>query len=314
MAYPNDPPVPSSLTLTSNTINNDLVAWWPLTDGAGNATDISTNSYTGIATSSPTFESTSIGTAASFTAGSRFEVSSDLWNTYFNGQTQFSMAGWYFADAVNTDQSIGLNCFDGVGSEFLARFDSSRLQGIIANGGFVQTSTAVTAATAGQWQQYAITVDMSVGEMKVYLDSILLTTKPFSTRTFANLVDDPAIGASTSASRPFTGEQQNIRIWSRVITSGEVSTLYTDPWAGSSYSPNEGGGGSDGVWPYSGMPVMTGINGTTTAYNSNIIINYPGKRGLPGNNAGIISGDPTLGATTYFSGVLADRLRGRYRY
>jgi hypothetical protein len=313
MAYPNDPPVPSSLTLTSNTINNDLVAWWPLTDGAGNATDISSNGYDGTATSSPTFESTSIGTAASFAGGSRFEVSSDLWNTYVDGQTQLSMAGWYYADSL-VDQSIGLNCYDGVGGEFLVRFDANRVQGIIANGGFVETINSGTAATAGQWQQYAVTVDMSIGEMKVYMDGSLMTHRLFSSRTFSNLIDDPAIGASTSASRPFTGEQQNIRFWSRVITSEEVSTLFTDPWAGSSYSPNEGGGGSNGIWPYSGMPVMTGINGTTTAYNNNIIVNYPGKRGLPGNNAGIISGDPTLGATTYFSGVLADRLRGRYRY
>jgi hypothetical protein len=226
------------MSLTGNPINQNLICFWPMTDGSGGITDISGNGYDGVATSSPTWETTSKGTAPSFTGGSRFEVSSALWATYFNTQTQLSMAGWYYADAL-TDQSIGLNCFDGVGSEFLVRFDTSRLQGIIGNGGFVQSSTAVTAATAGQWQQYAVTVDMSIGEMKVYMDKVLLTTASFSARTFAGLTDDPAIGASTTGSRAFTGEQQNIRLFDRILSQSDVETLYDDPWAGTSYSPNE---------------------------------------------------------------------------
>jgi hypothetical protein len=192
------------MSLTGNPINQNLICFWPMTDGSGGITDISGNGYDGVATSSPTWETTSKGTAPSFTGG--------LWATYFNTQTQLSMAGWYYADAL-TDQSIGLNCFDGVGSEFLVRFDTSRLQGIIGNGGFVQSSTAVTAATAGQWQQYAVTVDMSIGEMKVYMDKVLLTTASFSARTFAGLT--------------------------RILSQSDVETLYDDPWAGTSYSPNE---------------------------------------------------------------------------
>jgi surface protein len=68
-----------------------------------------------------------------------------------------------------------------------------------------------------------------------------------------------------------------------------------------------------GNWPFSGMPVMTGLDGTTIAYNNNIIVNYQGKRGIPGNNFGVITGPANPNATTYFSGVLANRFRGGYR-
>jgi len=69
-----------------------------------------------------------------------------------------------------------------------------------------------------------------------------------------------------------------------------------------------------GNWPFSGMPVMTGLDGTTVAYNSNIVVNYQGKRGIPGNNFGVITGPANPNATTYFSGLLANRFRGGYRY
>jgi hypothetical protein len=35
MAYPNDPPAPSGMTLTGNLLNNNLVAFYPMTDGSG---------------------------------------------------------------------------------------------------------------------------------------------------------------------------------------------------------------------------------------------------------------------------------------
>jgi hypothetical protein len=211
-----------------------------MTDGSGGITDISGNGYDGVATSSPVWVTTSKGTAPGFPGSGRFEVPAAMWTAYFNGNTAFSVSGWYLATAVNTDQTVGINIWDGVGSEFLLRFDNSRLQVLTANGGFQQTSTlaGVTASTPGVWEHFVATVDMT-GEIKIYLNKNLITTKTFSTRTFGPVTDDPAIGAGTGGQRPFGGHKQNIRIFNRILSLSDVETLYDDPWAGTDYSPNE---------------------------------------------------------------------------
>ena len=83
MAYPNDPPAPSGLTLTGNTINDNLVAFYPMTDGSGGIADISGNGYDGVATSSPIWVTTSKGTAPGFPGSGRFEVPAAMWTAYF---------------------------------------------------------------------------------------------------------------------------------------------------------------------------------------------------------------------------------------
>jgi len=238
MAYPNDPPAPSGLTLTSNTINDNLVAWWPMTDGSGGIADISGNGYDGVATDSPTWATTAKGAAPAFPSTARFEVPQAMWNDNISGGTEWSVSGWYYATAVNTDQTVGINCWDGVGSKFLLRFDASRLQVLIFDGTLIQTSGTTVASQAGVWEHFVATVDMT-GEIKIYLNKTLVNTKTFSTRTFGSLVDDPAIGASTSGSRAFGGHKQNIRLFNRILSLSDVETLHDDPWAGTDYSPNE---------------------------------------------------------------------------
>lgn len=240
MTYPNNPPPPSGMTLTGNVINQNLVCFWPMTDNSNGIEDISGNSYDGVATDSPVWANTSIGVAPAFPATARFEPPQALWNSNISGGTEFSVSGWYYAVAVNTDQTVGINCWDGVGSKFLLRFDNSRLQVLTSDGGLLQTSTlaGVTASTPGVFEHFVATVDMT-GEIKIYLNKNLITTLTFSTRTFGSITDDPGIGAGTGGQRPFAGHLQNMRIWNRILPLSDVETLFDDPWAGTSYSPNE---------------------------------------------------------------------------
>ena len=245
MAYPNDPPAPSGLTLTSNTLNNNLVAFYPMTDGSGGIEDISGNGYDGVATDSPIWATTTKGVAPAFPSTARFEVPQAMWNDNISGGTEWSVSGWYLATAVNTDQTVGINVFDGVGGGFLLRFDggTSRLQVLTTHGGFMQTLASTVVSQAGVWEHFAATLDMT-GEAKIYLNKVLVRTHTFSTRTFTTCTDDPAIGASTSGSRAFGGHKQNLRIFNRILSLSDVETLYDDPWAGTDYSPNEASGGS----------------------------------------------------------------------
>ena len=245
MAYPNDPPAPSGLTLTGNILNNNLVAFYPMTDGSGGIADISGNGYDGVATASPTWASTTKGTAPAFASGSRFEVPAAMWNDNISGGTEWSVSVWYNATAVNFDQTIGINVFDSVGGGFLLRldFNTERLQALTSHGGFMQTLASTVKSQAGVWEHCAATMDMT-GEAKIYLNKVLVRTHTFSTRTFTTCSGDPAIGASTTGSRGFGGNKQNLRIFNRILSLSDVETLYDDPWAGTDYSPNEASGGS----------------------------------------------------------------------
>ena len=55
MAYPNDPPAPSGMTLTGASINTGLVGFWPLTNQSGTTTeDLSTGGNDGTLTNGVT--------------------------------------------------------------------------------------------------------------------------------------------------------------------------------------------------------------------------------------------------------------------
>lgn len=262
MAYPNDPPAPSGLTLTGNTLNNGCVLFYPMTEGSGSTlTDISGNGYdaTGLAGSVPTWATETKGTVAEYVGGQRHMVPQAWWNDNISGGTDLSMSIWVNFNLVLQasfyDTSIGVMQWDLGGNKFtlVAGRPYAYCELLFGEPGSMQNHGVIGRFYANIWYHVVFT-SSNGGEIRTYFDGALSprpgTQGDFTTKnagTYTNITSDSAIGGSAQTAtlnRHFEGYYQNIRCWNRVLSASEVTTLYDDPWAGTDYSPNEASGGS----------------------------------------------------------------------
>ena len=256
MTYPNDPPAPSGLTLTGNSINNGLALFLPMTDGSGSsAVDISGNGYdaTGLSGSVPTWATETKGTVAEFVGGQRFMVPMAWWNDNISGGTDVSMSVWVKFNVVLQSSfygtAVGLMQYDFGGNKFI--FEASRpyaYASLVAGEPSFQGHNIIGRFYANIWYHVVFTASNG-GEMRAYFDGSLSprpgTQGDFTAKTagnYTNTTYDSAVGGSSkinTLNRHFEGYKQNLRLWDRVLSASEVSQLFSDPWTGTSYSPNE---------------------------------------------------------------------------
>ena len=253
MAYPNDPPAPSGLTLTSNTLNNGCAVFYPLTDGSGStAVDISGNGYdaTGLASYVPTWSTQAIGVCAAFTGGQRFMVPQAWWNDNISGGTDFSVSVWVRTSTIVSGAAHGICVWDTGGNRFILDIDSPYNQphAFFGQPSFGQTGLPYSPQMTDtvDFHHFVLTCSNG-GNANIYVDNVNTHTVSRSAGNWSAITADSAIGASPNTAttgRRIEGYQQNCRAWNRELSVSEVDTLYSDPWAGTDYSPNEASGGS----------------------------------------------------------------------
>ena len=251
MAYPNDPPAPSGMTLTGESINTGLVGFWPLTDGTGTtATDLSTSGNDGTQSGGVGWASTTRGTAADF------DGSNDLFTVSHDASISFDVAaGSTFSAWVAPDTVAGGATFDTTNPRFIfakyagnpntANYWLRILGGYIdfgyrnsANTAYVTQRSDSEVVSALAWNHVAAvhngtSIDLYLNGVEVASSTTAGTVTDSSNTNTDNLI----IGSNGIASnRWFDGKMQNARIWSRALSSTEVATLYSTPWTGTSYT------------------------------------------------------------------------------
>ena len=105
---------------------------------------------------------------------------------------------------------------------------------VLHNGNGIATAHTVSVLDSN-WHLFVLDYDPSDGSYNLYLDGSLLGS---GTRT--------KFRSPTGSIRFFGGGfydtsdhvdgGQNVRVWSRALSSSEVSSLYSDPWIGSDYT------------------------------------------------------------------------------
>ena len=86
-----------------------------------------------------------------------------------------------------------------------------------------------------QWGHYVFTFNGT--QMDSYVDGVYNSTK-LSAGTNGNTSDKfwVGVGYNNIGGNDVADFLQNVRIWSRALTSTEVASLYSDPWIGSDYT------------------------------------------------------------------------------
>ena len=229
------PPVPSSLTpLDSSSINTDLQGWWPLTETgnfASGAADISGNGNNGTQSGGVLSEFSELGTVASFDGvDDNFGMASPI---YTHGAV--SASAWFKWDGSATFNSILGNYISSTSHDKLYvqyRHDTTTLRAYLGS----QNSQVVAATvTLTDWHHIAVTWDLSTA--KLYLDGVQIDSVAYSSTSGTQSTSNFTIGDRASdGSLHAGGDIQNVRLWSRNLSSTEVANIYYSPWLGSAYT------------------------------------------------------------------------------
>jgi hypothetical protein len=220
-AFHYDPPTPASLTpLTSDSINNSQIGWWPLNetdDYASGAADISGNANNGTQSGGVLSEVSRLGGVASF----------DGVDDYFTASTPTltqpaSISAWF----KTTDNTGYIIDGDDASDRLAVFFYANSLYYFAGSVG--RTIGAANEYNDGEWHHVVVTFDATEN---AYVDGVLKTSLADGSNQLTGVV----IGARYSLNENLGGDIQNVRIWSRALTADEVWSIYANPWLGSAY-------------------------------------------------------------------------------
>ena len=226
--YPYDPPTTIALD-SAAAINTDLEGWWHFLEGTGSAVaDIST-SANNLSHSFGEFDwnVTKIGTAGNLTRTGLLSTS-----TVPTLTDKLTISQWlYYEGSISRETSFAGN---NGGSNFAWAFrteNSGDPMRFIVNGSHTESSQL----PLDQWVHIVGVYDGT--DIRLYIDGVQDGT-PTSVTGNVNSFTSIFIGNQNASSSvfPFTGLVQNSRIWSRALSSSEVSSLHSDPWIGSDYT------------------------------------------------------------------------------
>jgi len=236
MSYPNNPPVPASITVdTTASINSGLVGFWPLTDGTGTtATDLSTGGNDGTQSGGVTWASTAIGTAASFDGvDDEFTIShSSDYNAATTGA--LSISAWVLIDTATDYRVIVGKDRGGSGREWLVYYnylESKFSFSIWSSGGTQFLVSSSSTYPLSTWFHVVQVWDGST--LRGYVDGVEVASLSAAITPKTDATADVKIGDNVD--NQMDGNIQNVRIYNRAITATEVAELYSVPWTGTDY-------------------------------------------------------------------------------
>jgi hypothetical protein len=146
-------------------------------------------------------------------------------------QDDFTLTAWIKTDTAGAQagtrawQGSGLIWSDvsGSASDFILALLGTNLS--FGTGPANQDTTSSGDVVTGQWVHVAVTRTRSSGRIEFFIDGILDTTAVHSNTGSLNANPEIHIGGNTVDSRYYTGLIDDVRIYSRVLSQGEVAYL-----------------------------------------------------------------------------------------
>ena len=206
----------------------DCIGWWPLTETAGFATDISEHGNNATKEGA-NWESTILGHAFENGASS-VGLDAGTGVSSLLASSDITVSFWLNPNSVTTGtRSAILANYNGTNGSLLVQQADSNLRIYIDTG----SSVSFTAnMVAGSWYHIAFTFNSS-SNFKAYVNGTLVRDTGIS-RTATDNGQPFQIGSrpDTPTNKSLNGYIQNVRIWDRALLKSEVFELYTNPWVG----------------------------------------------------------------------------------
>jgi len=222
MSYPNNPPVPASITVdTTASINSGLVGFWPLTDGTGTtAVDLSTGGSDGTLVSTAGWKDTSIGKSLRLDSTGEY-VNSGI-HTEVEGLSAVSISAWVYFEGTaatracvvgNDEAQLWFGILDGGADDGTL---SCRINNTIGD-------SSAGAVAYDTWQHIVMAWDGST--IEGYVNGQDLGIAQARGGTLNNSSYDVWFGTTNRLARQFIGDMQNVRVYNRALTPTEVAEL-----------------------------------------------------------------------------------------
>ncbi len=222
------------LGVTASVMRADLVAYWPLDEGAGSVAHDAVGDHDGELVGGPTWISPGqVGAGAlSFSGGNYVNC-----GTGVTAAPDMTVAFWMNANAHGYQRPIACSAGDyseSPGWIVMLRIDDPpggvwfRING--TGGGWADGDVQVneTLYEANTWVHMLFTFDSVTREEKVYINGELRGTDTAAEgRSVANMVNDLRFGSDTGAGEPYTGMLDEVAIWDNALTAEEVLDVYT---------------------------------------------------------------------------------------
>lgn len=255
-------------------LDSGLAGYWRMDDGSGtSATDSSTNGNAGTLTNGPTWTTGQIG------GGLDFDGSDDYVEVAYSSSlvaTQTLTYSFWVRPDLNEQAGIlgSLNGENGSGYNFITMDNNGSEAGNPAvsftrniNGSTV-SRTVSFPYTVSQWFHYTYTYDGAYERVYVNGNKLLETaqTGNFATNTeYGLILGDPYQGAPGG----FDGVMDEIRVYTRALSSDEVSQLYRLT------TPTSVDTSLKGYWSFNGQDMGTVAYDRSGAGNNGGLNNSP---------------------------------------
>ena len=234
---------PAVLLVTNFYLTNMLAAWWTFNDGAGTtALDSSANGNNGTLVDFPGDDTGwvhgRLGLALNFvntpaTPQERVAIP-DSPSLNFDGTLQFTLTAWVNGALVQSNSAAVICKGTASGGEQYC-IDANGVSGSSAyrffcrNAAGAATQVLLTNAPSGQWQHLAVAFDGVAGFIRMYVNGQLMASAAAPTSLLPN-AHEVSIGNRPSTADvynfPFTGQIDDVRIYTRALTATDVQALY----------------------------------------------------------------------------------------
>jgi hypothetical protein len=215
---------------TKAQLSNGVVAYWKLDESSGSVIDAS-GVHNGTNVSGTPGQSGKIYTSYSFSASSGIDMGNDA-AFNFGSSSDFTLSAW-FRTTSNQDQYIIAKFNTGITPGLVIGTDAGLPYAAIMDGTGSGTEAMVivsgpNAVNDDQWHLLTVTFDRN-GSLKLYIGATEVANGDISVITESiNNSNSLCIGYRDYPASPknFNGSIDEVGIWSRVLSSGEVAELY----------------------------------------------------------------------------------------
>jgi hypothetical protein len=239
MAWTTKPPFGIPLDF-NNSINNNLVGCWMLNEGQGNiANDLSTNNFSGTIYSTADGWITGKNGKPALSFGPTVASYIDLGlSSVLSLTDQFTISTSVLKGPGGTGGTIiglgtNVSCYGGFHLEI--QYWNGLLAFIIHDsvGSVVYTLNSTTVLDSTIWKDVVVTVNGS--NIKIYIDGSLNAggTSPAPIQVVGT-TQSHVIGiyCTRGGGKGFlTASIDELRVWGRILTDTEISTMHTDPYS-----------------------------------------------------------------------------------
>ncbi|MCK4751802.1 MAG: hypothetical protein KAS75_00035 [Planctomycetes bacterium] len=219
-----------TITASASAALPNPVAHWAFDEGTGNIAYDSVGTNDGALIGDPTWTTGQIDGALDFDGSSSHVIVPDS-DSISVGNQSYTISAWIYPDSITSAKTIVSKVKDGADKEYLFRIlDGELTLDMETNSNNQDATTTTTPVTVGSWQHVVVTFNSSTMTPTFYYNGQPQTSTNEIDTLPDQSNDDLYIGmlGGTYQSALFDGKIDDVRIYDKALSAGEVETIFEE--------------------------------------------------------------------------------------